>query len=192
MRKVIVSNYMTLDGFFAGPDGELDWFVWDREIAEYMKEQFGAIDTILFGRVTYELMVEYWPAASPPEEDPVIIEAMNNLQKVVFSRTLDRPGWYNSRLGGNNIAEEVAKMKKEPGRDMVIFGSSTIVSALTQAGMIDEYRIFINPVVLGRGRPMFAGLNESFKLKLYGTRTFRCGVVLLHYVHDTEKKEMEK
>ena len=88
MRKVIVSNFMTLDGFFAGLGGDLDWFVWDGEMAEYMKQQFGAIDTILFGRVTYQMMAGYWPTASPPEDDPVIIEAMNNLPKVVFSQTL--------------------------------------------------------------------------------------------------------
>jgi dihydrofolate reductase len=182
MRKVIASNFMTLDGFFAGPDGDLDWFVWDGEIAEYMKQQFDAIDTILFGRVTYQLMEGYWPTASPPEEDPVIIEAMNTLPKVVFSTTLEKVEWHNSRLVRNNIAEEIAKMKQAPGKDMVIFGSGTIVSALTRSGMIDEYRIFVNPVVLGSGKPMLTGLNERLKMKLLSTRTFQCGVVLLRYV----------
>jgi len=188
MRKVIVSNYLTLDGFFAGPDGELDWFVWDGEIADYMKKQFATIDTMLFGRVTYQLMENYWPAARPPEEDPVIIEAMNSLPKVVFSRTLETVGWHNSRLVRDNIGGEIAKMKQEPGRDMVIFGSGTIVSACTQSGLIDEYRMFVNPVVLGRGRPLFTGLDRRIRLKLFGSGIFQCGVVLLRYGLDNEKE----
>jgi dihydrofolate reductase len=98
MRKIIVSNYVSLDGFFAGPNGEYDWFVWDEETAEYVKEMLASIDTLLFGRVTYELMASYWPTASPPTEDPVIIDAMNNLPKIVFSRTLEKVEWNNSCL----------------------------------------------------------------------------------------------
>ena len=181
MRKVIVSNLMTLDGFFAGPAGELDWFVWDVEMAEYMKEQLGALDTILFGRVTYQMMADYWPTARSPEEDPAIIEAMNTLPKIVFSTTLAKTEWQNSRLVKNDIDEEVAKLKQEPGKDMVIFGSGSIVSAFTRSGLIDEYRIFINPVVLGLGMPMFTGLNQRLKLQTLGTKTFPCGAVLLQY-----------
>ncbi|MDD3618227.1 MAG: dihydrofolate reductase family protein [Desulfobulbaceae bacterium] len=184
MRRVIVSNFMSLDGFFAGPGGELNWFVWDDEMAEYVKAQFTEIDTLLFGRKTYQLMADYWPAAKPPEEDPVIIEAMNSLPKIVFSSTLNRAEWRNSRVVGGHIDEEVAGLKKQAGRDMVIFGSGTIVSAFTRSGLIDEYRIFVNPVVLGRGRPMFTGLERAHKLKLLGTRTFQCGNVLLRYRPD--------
>lgn len=181
MRKVIVSNLMTLDGFFAGPAGELDWFVWDGEMAEYMKEQFRAIDTILFGRVTYQMMADYWPTAKSPEEDPVIIEMMNSLPKVVFSTTLAKTEWQNSRLVKNDIDEEVAQLKREPGKDMVIFGSGSIVSAFTRSGLIDEYRIFVNPAVLGRGKPMFTGLKQRLQLQTLGTTPFQCGVVLLRY-----------
>jgi len=186
MRKLIVSNYLSLDGFFAGPDGEIDWFVWDRETAEYSRGLLRSVDTILFGRVTYELMAGYWPTATPPEEDPVIIDAMNGLPKVVFSRTLEKVEWSNSRLVKGDIAEEASRMKREPGRDMVIFGSGSIVSAFAQRGLIDDYRIFVNPVVLGSGKPLFKGLRERLKLRLSGARKFRCGVVLLHY--ETEKK----
>jgi dihydrofolate reductase len=98
MRKIIVSNYVTLDGFFAGPQGEIDWFVWNEETAEYSKELLQAIDTILFGRVTYELMAGYWPTAAAAAEDPAIVEAMNNLPKVVFSRTLEKVEWNNAKL----------------------------------------------------------------------------------------------
>jgi dihydrofolate reductase len=181
MRKVIVSNYMTLDGFFAGPHEELDWFVWDEETAADARELLGSVDTILFGRVTYELMAGYWPTATPPEEDPVIIEAMNSLAKIVFSTTLEKVGWHNSRLIKENMAAEIAKMKQQSGRDMVIFGSGSIVSALAQLGLIDEYRIFVNPVVLGSGKPLFKGIMERTRLQHLTTRTFRNGVVLLCY-----------
>jgi len=181
MRKIIVSNYITLDGFFAGPNGEFDWFVWDEETAEYSKSLLKSIDTILFGRVTYELMAGYWPTASPPAEDPVIIDAMNNLPKIVFSKTLDKVEWKNSRLVKENIAGEVATLKQQPGKDMVIYGSGGIVTTLTQLGLIDEYRIFVNPVVLGSGKPLFKGFKDRLNLKLLTTKTFNCGVVLLHY-----------
>jgi dihydrofolate reductase len=181
MRKIIVSNYVTLDGFFAGPNGEFDWFVWDDETAEYAKGLLKSIDTILFGRVTYELMAGYWPTASPPAEDPIIIDAMNNLPKIVFSKTMDKVAWKNSRLAKGDIAEEISKLKQQPGRDIVIYGSGSIVSTLTQLGLIDEYRIFVNPVVLGSGKPMFKGLHDRLNLKLLTTKTFNCGVVLLHY-----------
>ncbi len=181
MRKIIVSNYVTLDGFIAGPNGEFDWFVWDEETAEYSKGLLKSIDAILFGRVTYELMAGYWPTASPPAEDQVIIDAMNNLPKIVFSKTLEKVAWKNSRLVKKNIANEVATLKQQPGRDIVIYGSGSIVSTLTQLGLIDEYRIFVNPVVLGSGKPMFKGLNDRLNLNLLTTKTFNCGVVLLHY-----------
>lgn len=181
MRKVIVSNYVTLDGFFAGPNGEWDWFVWDEETAKYSKELLSSIDTILFGRVTYELMASYWPTASPATEDPIIIDAMNNLPKIVFSKTLEKVEWKKSRLIKGNIADEVAQLKQQPGKDMVIYGSGSIVSTLTQLGLIDDYRIFVNPVVLGSGKPLFKDIKDRLNLELLTTKTFDCGVVLLHY-----------
>jgi dihydrofolate reductase len=179
MRRIIVSNYVTLDGFFAGPKGEIDWFVWDEETAECMKGLLGSIDTILFGRVTYELMAGYWPTATA--EDPIITNFMNNAPKIVFSRTLARADWKNTEVVKEINKDEVSKMKQRPGRDMVIFGSGSIVSAFAQSGVIDDYRIFVNPVVLGRGKPLFQGLKERLKLKLSGTKAFHNGVVLLHY-----------
>lgn len=181
MRKIIVSNYVSLDGFFAGPNGEIDWFVWDEETAEYMKGLMSSIDTILFGRVTYELMANYWPTAEPPVEDPTIIDFMNSTPKIVFSKTLEKVEWKNSRLVKEDVAEEVSKMKQLPGKDMVIFGSGSIVSAFAQSGSTDDYRLFVNPVVLGNGKPLFKGLKERLKLKLSSTKTFKCGVILLHY-----------
>jgi dihydrofolate reductase len=179
MRKIIVSNYVSLDGFFAGPNGEIDWFVWDEETAQYSRELAASIDTILFGRVTYKLMADYWPTVTT--EDPIITDYMNNSLKIVFSRTLEKADWNNTRLLREINAEQILDMKEQPGKDIVIYGSGSLVSTLAQSGLIDDYRIFVNPVVLGRGKHLFAGLKERLKLNLLRTKTFQCGVVLLHY-----------
>src|SRR5271168_1328236 len=130
MRKVIVSNVASLDGFFETPDRKLDWFVTDAEFFDYAKSMLRGADALLFGRATYEIMVKYWPAA-PADETA---DMMNSLPKVVFSRTLQKVEWNNSRLAKNNPQEEVAILKKQPGKDLVVLGSATIASTLLQAG----------------------------------------------------------
>jgi len=181
MRKIIVSNYVTLDGFFAGPDGELDWFVWDDQMAQYSRDLLGSIDAMLFGRVTYELMAGYWPAATAAAEDPIITDAMNNSPKIVFSRTLAKADWNNTRLVKEIDRDQILKMKQQPGKDMVIFGSGSIVSAFARLGLIDDYRLLVNPVILGRGKPLFKDIAERINLKLLETRMFDSGVALLRY-----------
>ena len=185
MRKVILSNSVTLDGFFEGPNKELDWHIVDEEAKEYAKDLLSNVDTLLFGRVTYQLMADYWPAAatnpSTPKSDLEIADKMNNLPKIVFSKTLQEVKWNNSRLVKENIAEEISKMKQQPGKDMVIFGSGTIVSTFMQHGLIDEYRIIVNRIVLGNGKPLFKGINDKQNLKLLKTRVFGSGVVILYY-----------
>ncbi len=116
MRKVIVSEMVTPDGYFAGPNGELDWFFWNDEMVKSAIDLISTVDAILFGRVTYELMAGYWPSASTPTEDPVIIDKMNNLPKIVFSKTLEKVGWNNTKLIKENTAEEILKMKRHPGK----------------------------------------------------------------------------
>lgn len=177
MRKVIVSNLMSLDGFFEGPNQELDWCVTDEEVFEYAKDLLRAADALLFGRVTYQHMASYWPSA-PADE---IADKMNNLAKIVFSRTLQEVEWKNSRLVKNNITEEVSKLKQQPGKDLVILGSASLASSLMQLGLIDEYRIVLNPVLLGSGTPLFKGIPGKIKLKLSRTKSFGSGVVVLYY-----------
>jgi dihydrofolate reductase len=185
MRRVIVWNLASLDGFMAGPNGEIDWFtdIADKEFNAYSVDNIkrGRVDTLLFGRVTYQLMESYWPAASPDQEDPAIIEAMNNYRKVVFSKTLKSVDWKNSLLVKGNAADEVAKLKQQPGRDMMIFGSGGLVTALAPKGLIDDYRIFIVPVVLGSGKPLFENIRERLHLKLLEAKTFNTGLVALWY-----------
>jgi dihydrofolate reductase len=189
MRKIIVSNLVSLDGFMAGPNGELDWFVVDEEFNDYANDLLSKVDAILFGRVTYQLMADYWPTPSATTNEPLIADKMNNLPKIVFSKTLEKVEWNNSRLVKDNIAEEISKLKQQPGKDMVIFGSGSIVSTFTQHGLIDEYRITVNPVVLGSGKPLFKSIKDRIKMKLLKKKTFDSGVVLLYYEPEKTMRE---
>lgn len=184
MRKVVVSNLISLDGFIAGPSGEIDWFSVSEDFMDYTKERLGSMGLLLFGRVTYDLMAGYWPTASPAENDEAIIYAMNSLPKIVFSRTLASTEWNNAVVNRGDPVHETERMKAEGGKDIVIFGSGTIVSALSEAGLVDEYRIFVNPVILGAGKQQFGGLGHRIGLRLEDTKVFGNGLVLLKYAKD--------
>lgn len=136
---------------------------------------------LLFGRITYELMASFWPTPAATKNFPNVAERMNNLSKVVFSRTLDKASWTNTKLVKSGMAAEIRKMKKEPGENMAIMGSGSIVSQLAQEGLIDKFQIVMNPLVLGKGRTMFNGVKEKLTLKQTKTRTFGNGNVLLCY-----------
>jgi dihydrofolate reductase len=140
-------------------------------------------DTLLFGRATYELMASYWPTPFALNNDPVVAEAMNSADKIVFSRTLRKVKWSNTRLVKGDMLEEIRKMKEMSGKTMTVLGSGSIVTQLAQEGLIDEYQIMVDPVVLGKGTPIFKGLKRRLNLKLTSTRTFRNGTVLLCYQH---------
>ena len=172
---------ITLDGFFEGPNREIDWHTVDEEFNEYAIELLNSVDVLLFGRVTYELMASYWPTPSATTDDPIVADKMNNLPKIVFSKTLKKTEWKNTRLVKENIAEEITKLKYQPGKDLAMFGSSDLALSLIQMGLIDEYRIIVNPVVLGNGKSLFKGINEKLNLKLLKTKTFRSGNVVLYY-----------
>ena len=181
MRKIVVSEMVSLDGYFAGPDGNLDWHVVEDEFNAFARRQLEEMDTLLFGRVTYEGMASYWPTEAAMTDDPEIADAMNHLPKLVFSRTLKTVDWSNSRLARDDLAEEVTRLKVQPGKDMAIFGSGEIVSALARLDLIDEYRLFVCPVVLGSGKSLFAGLSGTLNLKQLKAQPFASGVVLLYY-----------
>lgn len=181
MRKIFVSEMVSVDGFFAGPGGEIDWHNVDAEFNEYAGEMLDSVDLLMFGRVTYELMAGYWPGPEGLRDDPLIAARMNALPKLVFSRTLDRVAWENARLAPDVPAGEMRELKKRPGKDIAILGSGTIVSRFAQMGLIDEYRLMVNPVVLGEGKPLIRGLGQRLPLRLLRTRTFGNGNVLLCY-----------
>lgn len=173
---------VSLDGYFTDVNGDMSWaHKNDAEWKAFVEGNASAGGELLFGRNTYELMASYWPTPNAIKNDPIVAEQMNNLPKVVFSRTLDKALWNNTKLVKGDMAAEIRKMKKEPGRDIVIFGSGNIVSQLAQEGLIDEYQIVVNHIVLGKGRTMFDAIKDKLALKLTKTRTFNNGNVLLCY-----------
>jgi len=181
MRQVFLFMMVTLDGFFEGPDHEIDWHNVDEEFNEFAIDQLNEVDALLFGRVTYQGMESYWPTQFAKENDPIIADKMNTIPKFVFSTTLDKVEWSNARLVKENIAGEVSQLKHEQGRDLAIFGSAKLAISLLQMGLLDELRIMVNPVVLGNGKPLFTGIHDKVKLKLIKIRTFRSGNVLVYY-----------
>jgi dihydrofolate reductase len=181
MRKIIVFNLMTLDGYFVGQGGDISWHNVDEEFQELAKEASNSGNTILFGRVTYELMAGYWPTPEAIKNDPVVATGMNSATKIVFSRTLNKVDWNNTRLVKNDMLSEIRKLKQESGKDLTVLGSGSIVSQLAQERLIDEYQILLNPVVIGKGKTMFEGVKDRFSLKLTKTRVFGNGNVLLSY-----------
>lgn len=179
MRKLIMWNMVTLDGFFEGAQRwDLDFHSagWGEELQRFSNEQMGAADLLLFGRVTYEGMAKHWPSARGETA-----ERMNSIQKVVFSRTLSSADWANTRLVSTDAAEEVARLKQEPGKDILVFGSADLCASLSRAGLIDEYRLAFNPVVLGQGNPLFKAGTGQMKMRLLEARPLDTGCVLLFY-----------
>ena len=181
MRQLTAFNFITLDGYFKGPQEDLSWHRHGAEENEYAAENLGSGSTLLFGRVTYEMMAGYWPTPLAIQNDPIVAEGMNNADKIVFSRTLKKVEWKNTRLMKDNIEEEIKKMKQMPGKDMTILGSGSILTLFAQQGLIDEYQIMVDPVVLGNGTSIFKGIKHKLNLRLTRTRTFKSGVVLLCY-----------
>jgi dihydrofolate reductase len=181
MGKMIVFNLTTIDGFFEGPKHEIDWHHVDEEFNEFAIEQLNTVDTLLFGRVTYELMANYWPTPTAIKNDPIVANKMNSLSKIVFSKTLTKADWQNTRLIKDNFVEQISKLKKRPGKDMFIFGSSDLVVSFIPHGLIDEYRIMVNPVFLGAGKPLLKGIHNRVELKLVKTKLFKSGNVLIYY-----------
>jgi dihydrofolate reductase len=182
MRKLAVFNQVSLDGYIADARGDMSWaHKNDPEWNAFAAENAGGDGVLLFGRVTYDLMASYWPTPAALENMRAVAEGMNRMQKVVFSRTLKAASWQNTTLVKGDIAAAVRKMKREPGPGMVILGSGSIVSQLTQAGLIDEYQMVVNPVVLGQGKTMFEGIKERVTLRLTKTRAFGNGNVVLWY-----------
>ena len=181
MRKLIMFNFMSLDGFFEGPGRELDWHNVDDEFNEFAIEQTGTAGVLIFGRTTYEMMAGYWSSQEALDTEPVITGIMNSISKVVFSRSLESADWKNSRLVKANPVDEIKRLKAQPGKDLFLFGSADLASEFIRHGLIDEYRIMVNPVILGRGNPLFKDVMQAVHLNLIKTRSFRNGNVLLYY-----------
>ncbi len=183
MRKLTVFNQVSLDGYFVDAAGDMSWAKksdpeWNAFVADNASN---AGSLLLFGRITYQMMAAFWPSALARQVAPVVAEGMNSLPKVVFSRTLSEATWHNTRLIKDDLVGAVQQLKQVDGKHIAIMGSGTIVAQLAAAGLIDEYTVVVNPLVLGQGRTMFEGLRQPLGLKLVKTRVFENGNVLLNY-----------
>ncbi len=181
MRTLYMFDMITLDGFFEGINRELDWHNVDDEFNDFAIDQLNRTDLLLFGRVTYELMASYWPTNEAVKDDPIVAGKMNSLPKIVFSRTLRNATWANTKLIEGNIGDEILKLKRQPGKDIGVLGSSNLSLTLIHHGLIDEYRIIVNPVVLGAGKPLFKGIDDRLNLQLLKVKKFNSGNVFLCY-----------
>ena len=184
MRKLAAFIQVSVDGYFADVEGGIGWAHKDPDDAEW--NEFVAANAkgggqLLFGRITYEFMASYWPTPMAAEQNPVVAERMNGMPKIVFSRTLDDAAWANTTLLKGEPVAEVRKLKQDAGPDMAILGSGSLVSQLAEAGLIDEFQIVVNPVVLGKGQALFDGIKDGLSLKLTSARSFGNGSVFLRY-----------
>jgi dihydrofolate reductase len=184
MQKLIVFNNVSVDGYFVDKNGDMRWAHNEKKDPEwdaFVASNASGGGTLLFGRITYELMASYWPTPLAAQNDPVLAERMNKHRKIVFSRKMEKASWENTNLVKGDLVEEVRKMKKESGPGMAILGSGSIVSQLAPVGLIDEYQVVVIPIVLGGGRTMFEGIKKKLPQKLMKSRAFGNGNVLLCY-----------
>jgi dihydrofolate reductase len=182
MRRLIAFEQVSLDGFFVDANGAMSWaHKQDPEWNEFQAGNASGGGVLVFGRVTYEMMASFWPTPAALERVPVVAQAMNDMPKVVFSRTLEKALWKNTTLVKGELLAEVRKLKNEKGPDMVILGSGRIVAQLAPAGLIDELQLVVNPIVLGQGRTLFEGVRERIVLERTSSRAFGNGNVVLTY-----------
>jgi dihydrofolate reductase len=182
MRRLLMWNLITLDGFFEGSKSwDLDWhqYAWGEELEKLSLEQLKSIGVLLFGRVTYQGMAAYWSSAKG--EIAEIADLMNSIPKIVFSKTLEKADWNNTRLVKEEAEVEVARLKQQQGKDLCIFGSASLSSTLTKHRLIDEYRLCLTPIVLGSGNPLFKLSPNRTKMKLLEARPLKSGCVILRY-----------
>ncbi len=181
MRKVKAFIFVTLNGYFEGPGKTIDWHHHGKEENAFSAEMLKHGNTLLFGRVTYDLMVSYWTSPLAFTNDPIVADGMHRANKIVFSRTLKKAGWNNTTLVKTNVEQAIRKLKQQPGTDMVLLGSGSMLTQLAQKELIDEYQILVNPVILGDGTSIFKGFKGRLNVKLTKTRVFRSGNILLYY-----------
>ena len=183
MRQIILHMGVSLDGFIEGPNREIDWHLVDDELHQHMNDELGSMGAFLHGRVVYELMADFWPTADADPAAPAIIREFAAIwrekPKYVYSRTLQEAGW-NSTIVRDVVPEEVAALKAEPGGDLVL-GGADLAAAFLRHDLIDEFRTYVHPVLIGRGKPLFADAGARLPLRLVETRTFGNGVVLLRH-----------
>jgi len=180
---------MTLDGFIARQNGEMDWMInnWDNGLNTFVKELTEPVDCIILGRKLAQGFIPYW-ASKPEGEDALGVDKMNNTSKIVFTKTLEKSDWDNTVLAKGDLTEEITKLKKQEGHDIIVYGGATFVSDLIKHNLIDEYYLFINPVAIGKGLTIFNNIEETLLLTHVKSSSFDCGIVVLRYVSKDFKK----
>jgi dihydrofolate reductase len=185
MRNIVLMMSVSIDGFIEGPDRNIDWHMVDDELHSHFNEQLAAMGGFLDGRVTHELMAGFWPTADQdPSSTPPMVQfsrIWREMPKIVYSRTLDHADW-NTTVMHDVVPEQVMELKAQPGGDLSL-GGADLAATFMRLDLIDEYRIYVHPIILGRGKPLFPRSNKTTDLRLEETRTFGNGVVLLHYSH---------
>ena len=185
MRNLIFFMHTSLDGFVAGLNGEMDWIKVDDAMFDFVATMTDKADTALYGRVTYEMMQSYWPkAGEKPNATKHDIEHStwyNKVSKVVLSKTINDSGLHNTKVISDQLSENINKLKQQDGKNILIFGSPSASQSLLNEGLIDEFWLFVNPIILGQGKPLFKDMTRANKLKLVESKTFACGVIALHY-----------
>jgi dihydrofolate reductase len=176
---------MSMDGYITGPNGEMDWMVWnwDDKLKNYVFELTKPVDTIILGRKMTDGFVSYWSEIMTKPDDPFyeFAKKMIETPKVVFTKTLKKSQWTNTAIATGDLKDEIIKLKSKKGRDIIVYGGASFDSSLIKAGLIDEYHLFINPAVIGSGMTIFKGINEIQKFTMVKSAPFDCGVVELHY-----------
>jgi dihydrofolate reductase len=190
MRKIISFMHVSLDGFVAGPNGELNWAKVDEEIFDHVGKRISEGDTALYGRVTYQMMENYWPTAgnkpAATRHEMEHSKWYSKVHKVVLSKTMKDAGLTNTTIISDNIPESINKIKQQEGKEILLFGSPTAAHSLIQLNLIDGYWLFVNPIILGQGIPLFANIKDKIKLNLLNTRQFTSGVTELNYTVDRQ------
>jgi dihydrofolate reductase len=186
MRRLKLQVQMTVNGFVGGPNGELDWMTWnwDDSIKNYVNEIHAPVDTIILGRKMTDGFVKHWEsvAADPENPDYEFSRKMTDTPKIVFTKTLEKSPWNNTTLAKGDLTDEIKNLKTGHGGDIIVYGGAEFVSNLVNAGLIDDYYLFINPAVIGKGLTIFSGTEKLRRLKLAGSDVFDCGINLLHYI----------
>jgi len=188
MRKIISFMHISLDGFVAGPNGEMNWIKVDEEIFDYVGKRISESDTALYGRVTYQMMQDYWPTAGDKPEasrhDKEHSSWYNKAHKLVLSKTMKGANLTDTTIISDNLTDRMNEIKKQAGKEILLFGSPTATHSLIQLNLIDGYWLFVNPIILGQGIPLFLDIKEKIKLNLLNTRRFTNGVTELNYTRE--------
>lgn len=185
MRKLKLQVQITVDGYMAGPKGEMDFMVWnwDDKLKQYVENLTEPVDCIILGRKLAEGFIPHWSAVADNPNDPEFAtgKQYTDMHKVVFTKTLDESAWHNTVLATGNLVAEITQLKKQTGQDIIVYGGATFVSALIKEGLVDEFHLFINPTAIGKGMAIFTELDHTQRLSLVKSTSFACGIVALHY-----------